>query len=136
MSDALNDACKRILSYFGKLPSQGFLRLKGARNRNNVRGVYVFECSLNETMELEQKVSQEHSLTPIIEHLRFYECGSSRSIQIEEQVNEPAFVDAVNTHNVNETIIVCAWIYNGIDANESARESEDFGVVWAAVTFQ
>ena len=133
---SIDQLTSRIVSYFQNLPSQGFYRLRKALNQKDARGVYVFESSVDDTKRLESAVREENSLAPIIEKLRFYEASSDRALQIGEHIADPMFADAINTHSVSETVILCAWIYNGDDAATHVREADDFGVTWAAVTFK
>ena len=103
-------------------------------NPSGVRGVYAFECSLDETTALDATVRREGSLASVLAHVKFYEAPSKRAIAIGEQVDDAVFADAVNTHAVAETTILVIWVYRGADAAARTRECDDFGVAWGALT--
>lgn len=122
-----------LLHVFQSLPKRGFDAIRVKCNPDARRGVYAFEVSSEEVEQLLDYVHHQRNISPLVEAMTFYPIDNDWVVRFDEQVKDERFVDALHTHVMSDTVLLCARVYAGANATKVLREEEDVGVTWCAV---
>ena len=131
--DTLSLFSKEILMLFQKLPLNGFDLLRQKLNPLKERGVYAIEISSTDAEELLNYVSKHKNIGPLVEVIHFYRLPDEWISKFDEMVRDESFFDAVHTHSIQDTFVICSWIYAGENAAKQLRKEEDIGITWCAI---
>ena len=127
---------QKILSYFAHVSRDGITHIKTSLNAKKERGVYAIEVSSLEANQLCDSINETKNIGLLVDCTRFYTIHSERATQITKSINDDTFVNALNTQRIEDTFLVCVWLYSGENAQQCLRTEEDFGLAWCAVNLE